>query len=173
MLRAQPVSVTKEASPSAIFMTNPQVSFAKTTPPIRIEYPLFVLSLASRFFYPWRGTEVDLHHPLSPTFLCSIAGEQNQKKKIGTNMQLWKWMLIPDSKGTTFTNMSFFFERCDKWSLRLNIKNVLSFLLRCQRHGPRRWKESGWILTTTDDGECVKETEGESSTLMIMSGDPN
>lgn len=95
-ISAQPVSVTKEASPSAIFMT----------PPIRFKCPFVCSVFSFSLLYPWRGTEVDPYHPLSPTFLCSIGGEQ--KQKIGSNPHLSKQMLNPDSKGMTFASVSFF-----------------------------------------------------------------
>lgn len=107
-ISAQPVSVTREASPSAIFMTNPHVSFAKPRHQLELNVLLFVLSLASRSFIHGEALEWTRIILFPLPFRVPLA---EGKKKKGLIHVFRNEMINPDSKGTTFINVSFCFVR--------------------------------------------------------------
>lgn len=82
--------------------------FCETTPPIRIEYPLFVLSLASRSFI--HGEALKLTRIL--LFPLPFSVPLPESKKIGTNPQLSKRMLIEMLKVKFWLNIWIFCPLC-------------------------------------------------------------
>lgn len=138
--------------------------FGQTTPPIRIECPLFVLSLASRSFIHGEALKW-ICIPYLSVFHWRRAKKQTNKKR-GTNPHLSKQCLILIRR-VRLSEMWPFNVRPVKIQVCFqDFKNfLLSFQYCCQRYRPRRWKESGRILTTADDGENAWKRQKEKAAL--------